>query len=230
LGGIVVSVCGLYLKWACEELDFHGPATPKNPIKQAFQLGWTLAASFLILMLWTARFYLMFVWLAIYMNDLVSPPVPQAFWVNSASLFCSVCLFFPLAGGLSDQYGRIHIMTIGAIAFGVLSPFLIYATIGLGNPYIAFLLQSILGICLSAWGAPMMAWRVEAFPPDACLTSVVIGYNVAQAIMGGATPVIATLLADKWTPSPGFLLMGIAICSLVGLHCMAPPGKEQLPQ
>ena len=79
----------------------------------------------------------------------------------------------------------------------------------------------------------MMAWLVESFPPDARLTSVAIGYNVAQAIMGGATPSLATIMADVWYASPGFLLSAIALCSLFGLHCVAPKATGEqvlLPQ
>ena len=74
----------------------------------------------------------------------------------------------------------------------------------------------------------MMAWLVESFPPDARLTSVAIGYNVAQSIMGGATPAIATVMADVWYASPGFLLTVIALCSLFGLHCVAPTTTGEL--
>ena len=75
-----------------------------------------------------------------------------------------------------------------------------------------------------------MAWLVEAFPPDARLTSVAIGYNVAQAIMGGSAPTLATISADAWVVAPGFLLTGIALLSLIGLHCVLPALKEEAPQ
>ena len=74
----------------------------------------------------------------------------------------------------------------------------------------------------------MMAWLVESFPPDARLTSVAIGYNVAQAIMGGATPSLATVMADLWYLSPGFLLTAVALCSLIGLHCVTPTVSLEL--
>ena len=72
-----------------------------------------------------------------------------------------------------------------------------------------------------------MAWLVESFPADARLTSVAIGYNVAQCIMGGLTPSIATIMANAWYISPGLLLTGIAFCSLVGLHFVAPTTISQ---
>ena len=58
--------------------------------------------------------------------------------------------------------------------------------IGSGHSVTAFFAQMFLGISLSLWGAPMMAWLAESFEPAARLTSVSIGYNIAQACGGGS--------------------------------------------
>jgi MHS family proline/betaine transporter-like MFS transporter len=85
----------------------------------------SLIASSLVPILWSAGFYLCFVWMAIYMAEPIDPAVPHAFGVNSAALLFSVCILFPIAGHLSDRYGRLFIMTIGGISMMVLSPILI---------------------------------------------------------------------------------------------------------
>ena len=160
--------------------------------------------------------------MAVYMADLIETPVPNSFAINSASLGFSVCLLFPLAGWLSDWFGRKRIMALGGLLIGSLSPLMI-ALIGSGNALSAFLAQSFLGICLSLWGAPMMAWLAESFEPAARLTSVAIGYNVAQALGGGMSPAIATELVDKLgTKTPGFYITTMASVSLLGLCCVAP--------
>ena len=108
-------------------------------------------------------------------------------------------------------------MAIGAVCMGVLSPFMIYV-IGLDNPVAAFFAQSTMGLSLTLWGAPMMAWLVEAFPPEARLTSGAIGYNIAQATAGGFSPAIATLLVDRYGEhTPGYILSALALTSLTGL-------------
>jgi MHS family proline/betaine transporter-like MFS transporter len=227
LSGIFVSLSGVYLKCYCPEDDphlYHAAPTHGNPIKMAFAKGnrRSLLASAMVPILWSAGFYLTFVWMAIYMTDLIEPPVPKAFAINSASLLLSVCLLFPVAGHLSDKYGRLIIMTIGGVGMTVLSPMLVMV-VGQGNPVGAFLAQSLLGISLSFWGSPMCAWLVESFEPAARLTSVAIGYNLAQAIVGGATPALATVMVNTLGPnSPGFLLTGLAIISIIGLLCVAP--------
>jgi MFS transporter, MHS family, proline/betaine transporter len=197
---------------------------PLNPLLRAFSqenLRPLLAAS-MVPMLWSAGFYLSFVWMAIFMADLIEDPVPGAFAVNSASLLFSVCLLFPVAGILSDRFGRVRIMTIGCMGMGTLSPVLVLL-IGRGNPFLAFFAQSMMGVSLSFFGAPMCAWLVEAFEPEARLTSVSIGYNVAQAIAGGTMPFLATLVVDNVGPaSPGWILTILAVVALTGLLCVAP--------
>lgn len=69
----------------------------------------------------------------------------------------------------------------------------------------------------------MCAWLVEGFPVSVRLTSVGVGYNIAQALIGGSAPALATILADKQgEKSPGFLISAITIISVTGL-CIAPP-------
>lgn len=228
LSGILVSFSGVYLRFFCPEDDPHlfhaGPDGPPNPLKAAFSKKnrRSLIASSLVPILWSAGFYLCFVWMAIYMAELIDPAVPHAFGVNSAALLFSVCILFPIAGHLSDRYGRLFIMTIGGISMMVLSPILI-VVVGQGNSAAAFFAQSTLGIALSFWGSPMCAWLVESFDPASRLTSVAIGYNIAQALVGGATPALATLSVDNLGPyAPGLLLTVFAIISLIRLPCVAP--------
>jgi MHS family proline/betaine transporter-like MFS transporter len=187
----------------------------------------SLLAASMVPMLWSAGFYLTFVWMAIFMSDLIEEPVPGAFGVNSGALLFSVCLLFPMAGILSDRYGRRPVMALGGVGMGVGSPILVIL-IGRGNALLAFFAQSIMGIMLSFWGAPMCAWLVESFEPDARLTSVAIGYNLAQALAGGSTPYFATVLVDKLGPgSPGVILTALAVIALTGLLCVAPPPPEE---
>lgn len=183
LSGILVSVCGFYLRYGSddddeeeweEEVDdnhggenchsHHGISSSsgggdtmlgENPIRAAFRKGnrRALAASALVPMLWSAGFYITFVWMATFMGILVDPPVPGAFGVNSGSLFLSVCLLFPMAGMLSDVFGRYRVMLIGGVSMGVLSPWMVMI-ISHGNAAASFFAQSTMGIALSLWGAP----------------------------------------------------------------------------
>ena len=209
----------------------HTQQSAPNPLRIAFlqENRRSLLACMLVPMLWSGGFYLSFVWMAIYMQDLIVPPVPAAFGVNSCSLLL-LCLWFPVAGIMSDFFGRKRIMTIGGITFGVLGPIMI---LNIGHSgggdslWVAFFSQIALSIPLALWGAPMCAWLVEAFEPQARLTSVSIGYNVAQALAGGMSPFLATLLVDEiGIGAPGIILLVLATLSMTGLWYAAPKPKQ----
>mmetsp|Transcript_12126 Transcript_12126/g.18481 ORF Transcript_12126/g.18481 Transcript_12126/m.18481 type:complete len:451 (-) Transcript_12126:303-1655(-) len=230
LSGILVSVVGIYLRYHGGD-ELHGSVdVPKNPLKMAFAKSnrRALMASTLVPMVWAAGFYLGFVWIAAYMEEFVKPPVPQAFAVNTAALLISMCILFPFCGKLSDIYGRTRVMLVGAVGLIILSPLNLIIT-NLGNPYLAFLIQTSFGIVLALWGAPMCAWLAESFEPDVRLTSVAFGYNIAHATFGGMSPAIATAMADHvslW--SPGVYLSCVTLLSLLGLY-IAPQTIEQRP-
>jgi MFS transporter, MHS family, proline/betaine transporter len=206
--------------------DPRSGSPPLNPLRRAFskQNRRSLLASSMVPMLWSGGFYLTFVWMAIYMKDLIDPPVSAAFGVNSCSLLI-LTLSFPLAGALSDLWGRRIVMSIGGVLYGCCGPIVItlIGKFGSKNAILAFGAQTGLGFSLAMWGAPMCAWLVESFEPEARLTSVSIGYNVAQAIGGGLSPFIATLLVEKvGISSPGIILAALSVVALIGLWLVAP--------
>jgi len=63
------------------------------------------------------------------------------------------------------------------------------------------------------------SWLVESFPRASRLSSVAVGYNIAQAIAGGLSPALATVLTDKkyGVVGPGYLLSSLGFIGLVGL-------------
>ena len=78
--------------------------------------------------------------------------------------------------------------------------------------------HSILAVC---------AWLVESFPASIRLTSVAVGYNIAQACVGGSTPAIATYLVDTvGNYAPGIMVSVIAALSLSGLYFAPGEGNE----
>jgi MHS family proline/betaine transporter-like MFS transporter len=240
-GGIFVSVSGLALKHSGEaqiETDDH--ANSKNPIRGAFSRTNlpSLLSSIAVVSLWGSGFYLVFVWLAIFMEDLVHPAVPHAFFVNSMSMALSGCIFFPMAGWLSDIYGRQSIMLVGGISLAVLGPICLQAISAatassslspVAVTMVGLIAQTLLGMGVSLWGAPMLAWLVERFPPSIRLTSVAVGYNTAMCVAGGLAPAVATILADRCGPvGPGLLFTFVAPIALIGLF-WSPPMTSQKP-
>ena len=225
LAGIVVSISGFYLKYYCDDHDFpvqQDNAISSNPIVTAFaeENRRSLLSASMVPMLWAGGFYLTYVWMAVFMIDLIENPIQNAFAINSASLIL-LCLWFPLIGILSDKYGRVKVMTVGGVIMGLFSPLFLYI-ISRGHPLSAFIAQSCMGLALSFWGSPMCAFLVESFSPEARLTSVAVGYNIALALLGGTTPALATYLVDAFgVEAPSYILSCVSVISLIGLY-LAP--------
>jgi len=232
--GLLVSISGIYLRLYGNEPMLHsspesGPT--ENPIILAFQKEnrRSLLSATLVPTLWSGGFYLTFVWMVIYMLDLSDNPVPHGFVINNIALLLTVVIGFPPAGILSDVFGRIKVMTVGGIGMLICSPVLVHV-IGTGDPVKAFFSQCTLGVFLSLYCSPMMAWLAESFRPELRLTAVSIGYNIAQALVGGSYPSIATLMSGSslGNSSPGFLLSGAAILGLTGLYIAEPPPEYRI--
>ena len=195
--GILIAVVSCYLrKYGTDVSDINVPQAqqgqqqgqedsrihtkPHNPIKVAFRRENRLAllSTSITPMLWASGFYVSFVWIALYMEELMDPPIQNAFWINSMSLLLGMTFVLPIAGHISDRIGsRIGMMTVSGILLTGLGPVCLIV-ISKGNPVTAFLSQLLLGLLLSFYGGPLCAWLVENFSPEVRMTSASIGYDI----------------------------------------------------
>ena len=96
---------------------------------------------------------LAFVWMAIFMEVLIDPPIEHGFWVNGLALLFGIILPLPLTGMLSDHYGRDKTMGVGAVGLAVLGPIMInIISSSSGHSIRAFFAQTTIGLFLSLFG------------------------------------------------------------------------------
>ncbi len=116
-------------------------------------------------------------------------------------------------GWLSDLIGKKTFMLFGSIGFIVFSYPLLWLMSfkSLGLLFLSLGSFSILSACI--WG-PITAALIELFPTPVRYTGVSISYNIAFAVFGGLTPIIATFLLQKMKDpfSPAYYLILIALC------------------
>lgn len=93
------------------------------------------------------------------MEVLVDPPIEHGFEISSMALLFGIVLPLPLAGMLSDRWGREKTMAVGAVGLGILGPFMLNI-ISSGDEVKAFFAQWTIGIFLILFGGPMNAWLV----------------------------------------------------------------------
>lgn len=151
------------------------------------------------------------------MDDLIYPPIENAFWINAMALLFGVTLPLPLVGLLSDYCGRVRLMVVGALGLGALGPIMVIV-ISKGHATSAFFAQLTLGWLLSLYGGPISAWLVERFPPKVRATSASLGYDLAHCTASAFSPLLATVLAQNVSlAAPGIIYPCFAILGLVGM-------------
>ena len=96
--------------------------------------------------------------------------------------------------------------------------------------------QLFLTVALALYGSALPVWMVTSFPPQVRYTAVGLGYNLAQALLGGTAPLIATALIDatQWNASPSIYLIFTATVSAAALAyiefagCCCNKGKSNV--
>ena len=151
------------------------------------------------------------------MDDLLYPPIENAFWINAMALLFGVTLPLPLMGLLSDYCGRVRLMVVGALGLGALGPIMVIV-ISKGHATSAFFAQLTLGWLLTLYGGPISAWLVERFPPKVRATSASLGYDLAHCTASAFSPLLATVLAQNVSlAAPGIIYPVFAVLGLVGM-------------
>lgn len=88
--------------------------------------------------------------------------------------------------------------------------------------------NTLFGLILSCLGGPCNAFFVELVPREVRLTTLALGYNLAQPIAGGMSPAFATLLFDEGGPvMPCLVVVVFGMLSFVGVW-IAEPSKEDV--
>ncbi|MBC3191740.1 MHS family MFS transporter [Pseudonocardia sp. C8] len=135
------------------------------------------------------------------------------------------CVGLPLAGALSDRYGRRSIQMVGAAgtaAFG----FVLFPAVQSGSFWIISLALVVgLGFVHSLMYGVQPAFFSEAFSTEVRYSGVSLGIQIASVIGGGFAPMIATALDASygWTSVAVYMTVACAI-SFVAVHLL---GRRQ---
>jgi MHS family proline/betaine transporter-like MFS transporter len=158
-------------------------------------------------------------YLATYMNNhftnaLGFQRVP-ALLLSGVGLFLYM-LMTPIAGLISDRYGRRIPNIIGTAGFVLLTipAFMLFDT---RNPILIVVGVVILGACQALVSVTNVVLLVELFPAATRSSGSALGYNLGLAVIAGPGPLIATALvaASGSTLAPSWYLVAVALVGLL---------------
>ncbi|RQR68775.1 MULTISPECIES: MFS transporter [unclassified Burkholderia] len=134
-----------------------------------------------------------------------------------------VVVLCPLTGHLSDRVGRVAVLQIGVVGYGLTAWFLFHRFVA--APSFQTLLELQIGVAIFMgfiWGpAPIVL--AEIFPVEVRATGTALVYNVSVMIFGGAAPFINTWLVNA-TGSNLAPIYYVTLSAVIGFFgvCLLP--------
>jgi MFS family permease len=121
----------------------------------------------------------------------------------------------PIAGALSDKYGRKRIYLIGTVLTGIFG-FIYFAMLNTLVPAWMFLAIVLSFVPHDIMYGAQAALIAECFTPRLRYSGASIGYQLASVTAGGPAPLIATALLAAY--GSGYVIAGyIALCAVVSV-------------
>jgi MFS family permease len=141
--------------------------------------------------------------------------------VIAAVLAASVVSFFsiPIAGHLSDRFGRRRVYIIGAIATGIFG-WVYFALLNTVVPFWIFVAIIVSLIPHDVMYGPQAALIAESFTGRLRYSGASIGYQLASIIAGGPAPLIAAGLFASYGSWVAIAIY-ISICAVISVVAAA---------
>lgn len=132
----------------------------------------------------------------------------------------------PVSALLAQRFGETRFLTCAAL-LSMVTPYPMFLLVQTQNPVAIIAGISFAVVTLSAIYAVIAGFMTPAFPTRVRYSGISIAYQLCSMIAGGTTPMIGTLLAQKfhgqWLPLAAFftLLSFVSLVGIVGLgqHC-----------
>jgi MHS family proline/betaine transporter-like MFS transporter len=219
LFGLLIGPVGYYIRRHVDEtLECRTAQTIFAPLRETFARGKTrlLVAIGAIVLLTVAAYT------AVYMptyavHELGLPPV-GAFLAGLLGGAIQIAIV-PLAGALSDRFGRLPVAAAAVVAV-LLSVYPLFAGL-VATPTIEWLLfvQAVMGVFVAVYAGAIPALICELFPIGMRTTAVSTSYSLSVAIFGGFAPFVIASLVDLTGSNlvPSYYVMFAATVSLIAL-------------
>lgn len=191
------------------------------PIKTLLRTSWRKIGHLVALYgVSSTGYYISSVYIATYLQRTGGFSSSVALLSTSVSLVLGIATL-PVAGYLADRVGRKPVLITGSGA-GLLLVVPMFQLMQLGSVPLAILAQAICFICVSAFNAALFVTFSESLGTAVRYTGVALVTNIANSLLGGTAPMIATLLISATANplSPSWLYAAAAAMSLTAALCL----------
>ena len=228
--GLGVGVAGLFIRRHIPDPQPHAESKPAgSPIREAFRSEWrTILRIMGFNLMFAVGFYMIFVYVATYLKEIVHVSARSALDINTLSMVIMLALV-PLMGLLSDRIGRKPLLLGAALGLALFSWPLFWL---MHHPdfYLMFLGQVGFAVFIGMLSGVAPAAMVESLPAHVRCTALSVGYNVTFGLIGGLTPMIAAYLIQCTGEdlAPAYFLILCAVISLGVIWTMRETVREPL--
>ncbi|WP_348830946.1 MFS transporter [Xanthobacter sp. KR7-225] len=225
--GIVLGGFALVLRRGLAETPPRTADTVRAPLEVAFRTQWRgIARASAMNFFLGVSFYLVFVYLSTWLQQVDDFPAALALELNTATMAGVLVLAVAFAA-LSDLVGRKWVVGAGFLGFALFS-WPLFELLRSGDAALALLGQAGFAVLIATGGA-MPATIAEMFPRHVRCTAVGISWNLAIGIGGGTAPMVAVMLvaATGDDMAPAVYLMAAAAVAFLALLGM--PERHAAP-
>jgi MHS family proline/betaine transporter-like MFS transporter len=215
-----LALIGLYIRMRLGETPVYQTVEAnhekeKAPIARAFKENWRpILLTVAIAAVQGTGFYYLATFIVNYLMTTVGIDRPEALAMSATGLTVYMILC-PIAGALSDRFGRRKLNIIGTIGY-VLLPIPVFALMsggGFAPVVIGMILLTMTQALVSVTTVVML---VELFPASNRSSASAIGFNFALAFIAGPASYVGTWLAGATGDpvSPAWYLVVLAVVAL----------------
>ncbi len=199
--GAVMGVFGLYFRIqnketpVFEKLKAENYQHKKTPVINLIQnKKYAIISILAIAASATSITYLVRGYLNVFLTDCMGYNTQDALQLTIFTLTC-LTLLLPVCGILTDRFGTNAILNFGAFCtfFGILPAWSLVVNTSGFTQLLGLFCISVMG---AAMGAPAYPYAINSFPPAIRYSGIALGWNLGNALFGGTTPVICTLLFE----------------------------------
>ena len=226
---VLVGIAGFFIRRELLELPRPAAEEKSSPLAETVRNHFGLLVRIAALASFTAiGFQAAFIYIADWLQTVDGIAPQHAFKINSTSMLMitPVSLFF---GWLADHIGRKSLLMFGAL-IGVFGSVPFFVLMQNDSHTMIYLGQAGFVLAIGIQFGVLQALMVEITPESIRCTALAIGNNIAWAILGGLTPLVAAWLVYRTADerSPAYLIAGAAAVTAIALLVTRDNFKNEL--